>query len=43
MKIDNTRCSGSCYSEFENGQPCSRHGRPAPTTEPQPAPVKEEK
>lgn len=24
-------CAGSCYSEFEEGRPCSRHGRPAPT------------
>lgn len=24
-------CSGSCYSEFEEGRACSRHGREAPT------------
>ena len=24
-------CSGSCYSEFEEGRACSRHGRPAPS------------
>lgn len=23
-------CSGQCYSEFEEGRACSRHGRPAP-------------
>jgi hypothetical protein len=27
---DSSPCSGSCYSEFEEGRACSRHGRPAP-------------
>lgn len=26
-------CNGSCYSEFEEGRPCRRHGRQPPSSD----------